>query len=133
MLVLSRKNQESVIIGAEEGLGSTVKVTVVEIGSGSVRLGFEAKKTVAVHREEVWERIRANGGPAPPKDGPATLKEQLDRWEDDGGGPKTPDDGPRGAPRDGNCQIFRSTRRRQKGDHKNVETTAPVLCICPER
>jgi len=61
MLVLSRKNDQSVVIGADDSLRGTVKVTVLEIGNGRVRLGFEANKDVPVHRAEVWERIRANG------------------------------------------------------------------------
>ena len=69
MLVLSRKNDESVVVGADDGLGSTVKVTVLEIGNGSVRLGFEAQKDVSVHREEVWERIRTSRLRDPPTGG----------------------------------------------------------------
>ena len=63
MLVLSRKNDQSVVIGADDSLRGTVKVTVLEIGNGRVRLGFEANKDVPVHRAEVWERIRAIGKP----------------------------------------------------------------------
>ncbi len=69
MLVLSRKNQESVVVGADDGLGGTVKVTVLEIGRGSVRLGFEANKDVPVYREEVWERIRTSRPRDPPTSG----------------------------------------------------------------
>ena len=61
MLVLSRKNYESVVVGRDVGFEGTVKITVLEIGQGSVRLGFEANKDVPVHRAEVWERIRVNG------------------------------------------------------------------------
>lgn len=60
MLVLSRKNDESVVVGADDSLGGTVKVTVLEMGNGRVRLGFEANKAVPVHRAEVWERIQVN-------------------------------------------------------------------------
>ena len=69
MLVLSRKNKESVAVGADDGLGGTVKVTVLEIGHGSVRLGFEAQKDVSVHREEVWERFRTSRFHDPPTGG----------------------------------------------------------------
>jgi len=69
MLVLSRKNDESVVVGADDGLGGTVKVTVLEIGRGSVKLGFEAQKDVPVHREEVWERIRTSRFHDPPTGG----------------------------------------------------------------
>jgi len=61
MLVLSRKNDQSVVIGGSEHFAHMLKVTVLEIGHGRVRLGFEANKDVPVHRAEVWERIRANG------------------------------------------------------------------------
>jgi len=57
MLVLSRKSHESVVFGAVDGVGGELRVTVLEIGHGSVRLGFEANKNVVIHREEVWERI----------------------------------------------------------------------------
>lgn len=60
MLVLSRKVQETVVV-TESG-GSTVpllKVTVLEIKNGRVRLGFEADPGVLIHRREVWERIIA--------------------------------------------------------------------------
>jgi carbon storage regulator len=66
MLVLSRKNQESVVVGADDGLGSRMKVTVLEIGRGRVRLGFEVNKDVPVHREEVWERLRTSRPRDPP-------------------------------------------------------------------
>ena len=63
MLVLTRKNQESVIVGGSDGFGQLLKVTVLEIGHGKVRLGFEAERHLPVHRAEVWERIRATGPP----------------------------------------------------------------------
>ncbi|MHB1426077.1 MAG: carbon storage regulator [Gemmataceae bacterium] len=58
MLVLTRKNQETVVVGGAEGFESILKVTVLRIKSGSVVLGFEADANVPVHRLEVWERIR---------------------------------------------------------------------------
>jgi carbon storage regulator len=66
MLVLSRKNDESVVVGADDSIGGRVKVTVLEIGHGSVSLGFEANKDVPVHSEEVWERMH----PSRPRDPP---------------------------------------------------------------
>jgi carbon storage regulator CsrA len=39
-----------------------LKVTVLEIKNGSVRLGFEASASVPIHRSEVWERIRESNG-----------------------------------------------------------------------
>jgi carbon storage regulator len=73
MLVLSRKIQESVVVGGSDGFERLLKVTVLEITFGKVRLGFEVDKEVPVHRSEVWERIHAarredtpTGGPAAP-------------------------------------------------------------------
>jgi carbon storage regulator len=63
MLVLSRRNLESVVVGGSGGFEPLLKVTVLQINGGSVRLGFEVDKQVPVHRWEVWERIRA-GGPS---------------------------------------------------------------------
>ena len=61
MLVLSRKNQESVVVGGADGFQSLVKVTVQAMTGGNVKLGFEAAADIPVHRLEVWERIRAQG------------------------------------------------------------------------
>jgi carbon storage regulator CsrA len=71
MLVLSRKNQESVVVGGSEHFKPILTVTVVDIGQGKVRLGFEVDADVPVHRLEVWERIRAGYVPDNPKAGPA--------------------------------------------------------------
>jgi len=59
MLVLSRKMQESVVVAAASGCEQMLKVTVLEIRGGRVRLGFDASAEVPVHRAEVWERLRA--------------------------------------------------------------------------
>ncbi len=66
MLVLSRKNDESVVVGGGDCFEEIVRVTVLEISGGNVRLGFEASRTVPVHREEVWERICATSRRDPP-------------------------------------------------------------------
>jgi carbon storage regulator len=62
MLVLSRKNRESVVIGGADGIHRLMKVTVLGIKGANVRLGFEVDASVPVHRSEVWERIRAEAG-----------------------------------------------------------------------
>ena len=71
MLVLSRKMQEAVIVGGSNGFERMLKVTVLEIERGRVRLGFEVDKDVPVHRWEVWERIRAAARLAGPRASPA--------------------------------------------------------------
>ncbi|MHB1038282.1 MAG: carbon storage regulator [Pirellulales bacterium] len=67
MLVLSRKSRESVVIGGADGFNRMLKVTVLDIRGGKVRLGFEADSDVPVHRLEVWERLRAEAGETPDK------------------------------------------------------------------
>jgi carbon storage regulator len=53
MLILTRRVGESVMIGDE------VTVTVLGVKGNQVRLGVNAPKTVSVHREEIFERIKA--------------------------------------------------------------------------
>jgi carbon storage regulator len=62
MLVLTRRNRESVFVGGARTQGELVKVTVLEVRGGKVRLGFEAPDDVSVHRWEVWQRIRSEIG-----------------------------------------------------------------------
>ena len=65
MLVLTRKSQEAVVVGGSAGFERLLKVTVLEISNGKVRLGFEVDKAVPVHRWEVWERMRTGQPEAP--------------------------------------------------------------------
>lgn len=51
MLVLSRKQNERVIIGDQ------VAVTVVEIRGDRVKLGFIGPQEVPIHREEIYHRL----------------------------------------------------------------------------
>jgi carbon storage regulator CsrA len=59
MLVLSRRSQEAVIVGGPSGPARMLKVTVLEISRGMVKLGFEAPDGIPVHRQEVWNRIHS--------------------------------------------------------------------------
>lgn len=52
MLILTRRVGETLMIGDE------VAVTVLGIKGNQVRIGVNAPKHVAVHREEIYERIR---------------------------------------------------------------------------
>ncbi len=52
MLVLMRRPTETVMIGSE------VRITVLSIKGNQVSIGIKAPKSVAVHREEVFERIK---------------------------------------------------------------------------
>jgi len=52
MLILTRRVGEAVMIG------EAVTVTVLGVKGNQVRIGIDAPKDVAVHREEIFERIR---------------------------------------------------------------------------
>ena len=52
MLILTRR------IGELIRVGDSVTVTVMDIKGQQVRLGIEAPKEVAVHRQEIYERIK---------------------------------------------------------------------------
>ena len=52
MLVLSRKIDESIMIGDD------IQIMVVAIRPGQVRLGIKAHSNVPVHRQEIYEEIK---------------------------------------------------------------------------
>ncbi len=52
MLVLTRKAGEGIIIGDD------IKITVVELKGGGVRIGIDAPREMKVHRQEVFDRIK---------------------------------------------------------------------------
>ena len=60
-VILSRKNDESVVVG---GIERMVKITVIEIKNGRVRLGIEADTDIRVNRLEVCERNSSEPRPA---------------------------------------------------------------------
>ena len=57
MLILTRRVGESVVIGED------VTVTVLGVKGNQVRIGINAPKSVAVHREEIFERIKSGRSP----------------------------------------------------------------------
>ena len=57
MLILTRRVGETVMIGTD------VTVTVLGVKGNQVRVGINAPKNVAVHREEIFERIKREQGP----------------------------------------------------------------------
>lgn len=60
VLCLSRKlNERIVIAGGFENGGVTI--TVLEVNGDRVKLGIQADKAIAVHRQEVWVRIQQEG------------------------------------------------------------------------
>jgi carbon storage regulator len=52
MLILTRRVGETVMIGND------VTVTILGVKGNQVRVGINAPKTIAVHREEIYERIK---------------------------------------------------------------------------
>ena len=73
MLILTRRVGESVVIGED------VTVTVLGVKGNQVRIGINAPKNVAVHREEIFERIKSGRGAdgAANSDEPAATRETL--------------------------------------------------------
>lgn len=53
MLVLSRKINQSIVIGED------IEVMVIEIKGDTVKIGLKAPRSVPVYRQEVYEEIRA--------------------------------------------------------------------------
>lgn len=73
MLVITRKPEQSIVIGGE------VEVVVLGITKDGVRLGIKAPRSVQVHRREVFEAIAdenraARAAKAPVQDAAALLR-----------------------------------------------------------
>jgi carbon storage regulator len=76
MLILTRRVGETVMIGDE------VTVVVLGVKGNQVRMGITAPRTVAVHREEIFERIKREehdeqGSTAEPKVAPERTQPSL--------------------------------------------------------
>jgi len=52
MLILTRRVGETVMIG------DNVTITILGVKGNQVRVGINAPKSVAVHREEIYERVK---------------------------------------------------------------------------
>ncbi len=52
MLILTRKEKETICIGDD------IRVTVVGVHNGQVRLGIAAPKATQVHRQEIYDKIQ---------------------------------------------------------------------------
>ena len=56
MLILTRRVGETLMVGDD------VTVTVLGVKGNQVRIGVDAPKDVAVHREEIYQRIQSEKG-----------------------------------------------------------------------
>jgi carbon storage regulator len=84
MLVLTRKSGEGIVIGDQ------IRVVVIEIHGGQIRLGIEAPSGIAIYREEVLNKIKTENKKAADVD-PNQLKNILlkkDRPSGQDKGPK---------------------------------------------
>lgn len=63
MLILTRRVGETLMIG------DNVTVTVLGVKGNQVRLGINAPKDVAVHREEIFQRIQREDAAKTPSEG----------------------------------------------------------------
>lgn len=54
MLILTRKIGEVLLVGDD------VEITVLNIRGNQVKLGVNAPKEISVHRQEIYERIKAS-------------------------------------------------------------------------
>ena len=52
MLVLPRRVNETVYIGDH------IRVTVIDLNNGQIRLGFEADEDIPIYREEIYHRMQ---------------------------------------------------------------------------
>ena len=76
MLVLTRK------VGEKIAIDDDIKITVIAIKGKQVRLGIDAPKSSKIHREEIYQNIKAQNIEAAKSD-PATLQKLTNRDESD--------------------------------------------------
>ena len=81
MLVLTRKKEEKIMIGDE------IEIQVLSIDGNQVQLGIDAPRSIEVHREEVYERVKQENRQAAQASGlldlgDVTISQEEDREEE---------------------------------------------------
>ena len=70
MLVLTRKTNQSIMIGDE------IEVSVLSVTGDKVRIGIDAPRDIAVFRKEVYEVIDERGAGSPDPESIATSTDE---------------------------------------------------------
>ena len=69
MLQLTRKPGETIVIG------ENIRVSVIQIAGGAVRIGIDAPRDVSIYREEIWDAVKDENAAA--ASAPQALPEGL--------------------------------------------------------
>ena len=83
MLVLSRKKDQSIIIG-----DNLIRIKIVDSNYQNVRVAIEAPKNLSVHREEIYYKIKGIAPPPPPVIEKKTRTIDNGDFDDEGRGNK---------------------------------------------
>ncbi|MFC1601831.1 carbon storage regulator CsrA [Candidatus Sumerlaeota bacterium] len=75
MLILTRKPGEAIRIGAE------IRIQILEVKGNQIRVGVDAPRSIAVHREEIFEQIQQENRDAA-KSAPKTLTDISRLWRE---------------------------------------------------
>jgi len=58
VLQLTRKPGETIVIG------DNIRVSVIQIAGGAVRIGIDAPRDVSIYREEIWDAVKSENAAA---------------------------------------------------------------------